>query len=994
MDSILHGLNEQQKCAVTSIAPVLQVLAPPGSGKTKTLTARVAYLIAHHGLRPGNMIVCTFTIKAAREMKDRIRHFIGDELESKLVLGTFHSVARRYLMAYGEYINIPKNFGIADSSDSLAIIKRLITRHSFLLEPSKARSRISRRKSTATATTIPAKRTGTANNDTEKLQFEELFDKYEAALKDCNLLDYDDLLLQCVELLRRHPECVSNVEAVLIDEFQDTNTVQYEIMRHFSQRRPSSIANGAAPSITIVGDPDQSIYSFRFAEIENLNKMTKQYPETHVVVLEHNYRSSASILTSALEVIEQDVSRPAKKMMSTHCVGEMPVLRMLPSSGIEALWIVLEVKRLVGLNGGLLNYSDFAILLRSASLSRQIEAQLGKAGIPYRMVGGHKFFDRVEVKVLLDYLRVVIQPQHTQALMRVINVPSRKIGETTIKALLEEAESKHWTLWKLILSIARGQYRSKCKVSAQAQNGIDCFVNVILTSQDKLAASNSSQSSIVDLLEHVMQKLSYETYLRRSYPQEFENRWDNVQELIIQASAASSSVMGGMELETNTLATVEGVEQQEYSCSEQLLTTFLANVALSTQVESGKDSEVAQQLTISTIHAAKGLEWPVVMIPAVYEGSIPHSRAEDIDEERRLLYVGMTRAKSLLYLSWPKKSSSGEETKMSPFLSHKRMSRFFAPTGPPISYTVTQDIARILARECPPPTIIEEAISTVEHQHDDGWLEEGKYNEDGEQKFGGFGASTECPSYPSLKRQKFNHKSSGFGTSSRTTVIQLDSYSVSNTTVQTGFVSASTWKKELDVLEKDVTVPERSKVAEMRDSKKPGRKLAKEVKASQGSIMSFFSKPTKTAEQEIAAEPELVRRDHERTDPRPQLQPLPGVVNLKIPSKPTPAPISDTFASHKLRMTPSTPLQRPISREENTSPSRYVLLSSSPPKPTEKDDPERAMEVPTVRATTTFHTTTMDMMQRQEPHRRTLGVRRSMVSWSAAQAQRKAGGRN
>ena len=983
---ILHGLNEQQRCAVTSIAPVLQVLAPPGSGKTKTLTARVAYLIAHHGLQPGNMIVCTFTIKAAREMKERIRHFIGDELESRLVLGTFHSVARRYLMIYGEHINIPKNFGIADSSDSLSIIKRLTKRHGYTLEPAKARSRISRHKSTSRPKVKPTK------IDIEQQEFEDLFGKYENTLRESNLLDYDDLLLRCVELLQRYPECVNNVQAVLIDEFQDTNTVQYELMRLFPQQNLSKSNSKKNTSITIVGDPDQSIYSFRSAEIENLNKMTREYPDTHVVILEDNYRSSGSILTSALEVIEQDSSRPAKRMMSTHCPGEMPVLRKLPSSGIEAFWIVLEIQRLVKMTKNLINYSDFAVLLRTASLSRQIEAALGKAGIPYRMVGGSKFFDRIEVRILLDYLRVVSQPNHTDAVVRTINVPSRKIGETTVKALLEEAEGKHWTLWKLVLSMARGQYRPMCKISTQAQKGIDAFVNVVLTTQEKLAAPQSANITIVDLLQHIMQKLSFESHIRQTYPEEFENRWDNVQELFIQASAASAGTMNGMDLESDSLVAVEGISQQDYSSAEGSLTRFLANVALSSEVEKGSDGEAVQQLTISTIHAAKGLEWPVVFIPAVYQGSIPHSRAEDTDEERRLLYVGMTRAQSLLYLSWPKKSSAGEETKPSPFVSERRMSRFFAYHGSPMTFSVAQDIARILGRVCPSPSELQEAATTVERTEDDGWLDEDESHQSA--SFNGFAADS---GYSYSKRQKVSHSSAGGEFLGTSELVGKSSYSITNTTIPTGFITASTRKQELDVLEKNARVDALTNEVNRLDSKPTAQKSSnKRPQQGQGSILSFFAKPAQqmSNSQPVSKNVDAATRNCDLQRCISLAEPLSRIPNPNTTTRPPP-PISSNFTSHKLRVMPSASRPRPVSREENGTPKRYILLSSSPTKPEDdaqvrgdsKDLQEPDDKLETARPASTLHTTTM-MMQRQGPQRRTLGVRRSMVSWSAAQAQR------
>lgn len=375
VSSLLRGLNSSQNAAVSSQADTLAILAGPGSGKTHTLTSRTAWLLLQ-GLQPWNIIVATFTVKAAREMKERIGKLIGNGLESKLILGTFHSIARRYLARYGHLIGIRKDFGIADTSDSLAIIKRIVKRKDVNIDPKAARSRISALKAKGPAS---ACRLSDAKKKTVDAQeFEIVYAEYQAILDRSNLLDYEDLLVRCVELLRSHPSCVSNIEAVLIDEFQDTNLVQFDLMRLFAARQRR---------ITIVGDPDQSIYSFRAAEIKNYKRMIRQYPNTVTIPLEENYRSSGAILLTALNVIEQDSSRISKSLLATHVVGTRPVLRKLVTAQKEADWIIQEIQRSMGMSGDLLDFNDFAILLRSASLSRVIESSLGKAGIAYRMVG-------------------------------------------------------------------------------------------------------------------------------------------------------------------------------------------------------------------------------------------------------------------------------------------------------------------------------------------------------------------------------------------------------------------------------------------------------------------------------------------------------------------------------------------------------------------------------------------------------------------------------
>ena len=331
-------------------------------------------------------------------MRERLRLLIGCELESRLILGTFHSICRRYLVTYGYLIGISKDFGIADSSDTLSILKRIVKRLNLSLDPKTARGRISHRKARGLR---EDKLHRAAQKSVESQELATIYDEYQRTLSNSNLLDYDDLLLRCTDLLSAHPECVSNVEVLLIDEFQDTNVVQYELMKLLACTNQR---------ITVVGDPDQSIYGFRSAESENLRRMKADYPDTVTINLEENYRSSSAVLRLAQDLIEQDTNRPQKILKSTHSYGTLPVLRKLPSARDEASWVVTEIKRTVAMTGKLVDLSDFAILLRAAHLSRLIEVALGEAGMPYRMVGGHRFFDREEIRILLDYLRTISQP--------------------------------------------------------------------------------------------------------------------------------------------------------------------------------------------------------------------------------------------------------------------------------------------------------------------------------------------------------------------------------------------------------------------------------------------------------------------------------------------------------------------------------------------------------------------------------------------------------
>lgn len=652
MDLCLNGLNAAQHAAVTSPAAVLQILAPPGSGKTKTLTSRVAYLISHYGYKPWNILCLTFTVKSSREMRERISKLIGDGMETKLVLGTFHSVCWRYLVSYGHLIGLRKGFSVADTADTSGIIKRIVKRERLNIDPRKAQSRISSLKSRGIRPGEVQKQEPKSKS-VDQQEFFIVFEAYQNQLNVSNLLDYDDLLLRCADLLRGYPECVSNVEVVLIDEFQDTNIVQFDLMTLFSAQHRR---------VTTVGDPDQSIYGWRSAEIKNLGRMQTEYPDTLLIHLEDNYRSSGAILLAASEIIEQDISRPPRPILPTHCPGTVPVLRKLPTAEIEAKWIVLEITRVMGMVGTLLTYADFAILLRSASLSRHIEAAMGKAGIPYRIVGGQKFFDRVEIKILLDYLRVISQPDNNDALSRIINVPARNIGVTTVKALLDEAELRKMTLWALVRDSAQGHITPRSKISKQGERAMGIFLNLILSTRGRLL-DIENPSSPEELLKLVIKKLDFGKYLEKTYENDHEGRWANVEELLVQAAEFSPSLHRSHEEDgQDTLPTIPGLEQAKGNLAEEALSTFLANVALATELQrvdsnDEGDSLPQSQITISTIHAAKGLEWPVVFVPSAYEGSIPHSRAEDTDEERRLLYVAMTRAQALLYLSWPARNS-------------------------------------------------------------------------------------------------------------------------------------------------------------------------------------------------------------------------------------------------------------------------------------------------------------------------------------------------
>ncbi|QUC21097.1 uncharacterized protein UV8b_05340 [Ustilaginoidea virens] len=681
-EAMPETLNRAQRRAVTSAAPTVAILAGPGSGKTHTLTSRVVWLIQQMGYSPADVIVATFTVKAAKEMKERIEKRLGKAYEQKIVLGTFHSIARRYLAAYGNRIGLNPKFAIADDGDSRAIIQRIIKRLDLRIETAHAKSWISKRKSRGT-TPLPGKR------QQENPSLNICFAEYQQHLARANLLDYDDLLVRCVELLQHHPACVSNVQAVLIDEYQDTNGIQYDLMRLFAQTRQR---------ITIVGDPDQSIYGWRSAEIKNLYRLLRDYPQTDEISLEENYRSSQHILNTSLQVIQQDEKRYKKVLLPVHAKGTKPVLRKLRSSSAEGEWIVSELRRITTMFGGLLKNEDVAILLRSASLSRHIESALGKSGISYRMVGGLKFYERKEIKILLDYLRVVYQPNNNDAVSRIINTPRRGVGEATVKSLLEEAEKSNLSLWAILWRHCRGGRQLTTKIRPSMEQKLNTeLLRVISTLRSKAEhLDNAGESTLVGLIEHLVTLLNFKCYLETEYEEDHEQRWANVQELLNLAGDFMRDFGAGSE---EALPTIEDVGQVG---NDDVLGRFLANVALASDAQSSDtQQDKSSDVTISTIHAAKGLEWPVVFIPSVYEGSIPHSRAEDMDEERRLLYVAMTRAKALLYLSCPLYGSQGLSNKveLSPFITS--FAGAFDQKGPSFDSPVVETVGKMLNRMVP-----------------------------------------------------------------------------------------------------------------------------------------------------------------------------------------------------------------------------------------------------------------------------------------------------
>ncbi|KAI6784484.1 ATP-dependent DNA helicase-like protein [Emericellopsis cladophorae] len=860
-------------------------------------------------------------------MRERIGKLLGEDVEKKIVLGTFHSISRRYLSAYGKRIGLDSNFSIADDGDSKGIIKRICERLKLTVEPSYAKSWISKRKAKGNHSTTSQKGKKADHPDLLKC-----YEEYQEHLQRSNLLDYDDLLVRCVELLEKNASCVSNVQSVLIDEYQDTNGIQYELMKLFAQKQGR---------ITVVGDPDQSIYGWRSAEVRNLYRLLREFPGTDEVSLEENYRSSQSILDISLRVIQEDKRRYQKALTPVHAKGTRPVLRKLTSSSNEGEWIVSEIKRLILMLGGMLKHEDVAILLRSAALSRHVESALGKAGISYRMIGGHKFYERKEIKVLIDYLRVVYQPENNDAVARIINVPRRGIGEATVKSLLAEAELEKLSVWTVIIKHCRGDRKATTNIRAKMEQRLSSELMRIINGLQQKAAdiTASSSFSLVDLIEQLISQLNYKKYLEDEYANDHETRWANVREFV---NLVSDYLRDSTNTEDDELPEVDEVEQSE---QDSMLGKFLANVSLASDAQrgSGKQDQ-SSMITISTIHAAKGLEWPIVFVPSVYTGSMPHSRAEDIDEERRLLYVAMTRAQALLYLSCPLYGPQGFSNKVelsdfvAPFAEVA-----FASKGPSVDEPVIQTIGKILDRDPPQSKVIFEKLPPMTSVEDDRFPEN-PFDPKNSDEIG----DARLPRGVKRQRTDLSENSKAYVDEHQwdreyaTTMEQSSAFTMSSLP---GFVSVSQHQH---------TIAAANKAKEQATARKATiTKGTNRRPADQKSLLNYVNQGSRPQQ----AAPSAADRSAFSSYSRYQA----AASKFAAWTASEPLNTNSTLPQHKLPV--GNQLARPSGRQpDNENRKRYACFSSSPTKPASPEKAEQEVSrddpKPLARPATSFHATT------------------------------------
>lgn len=602
------ALNEMQQLAVDTTEGPLLILAGAGSGKTTVLVNRVEHIISSHLATPWQVLAITFTNKAAGELRERLVSAIGEEAND-IWAYTFHSCCSRILRRFGEKIGYTNHFTIYDTDDSRRVMKqcqkqlgiedKLINHKSILAEISRAKDSL----------ISPEEYKQTAQNDFRKSKIAECYELYQAQLKKSDAMDFDDIIFNTVKLLEEN-EDVRNLyqtqfKYVMVDEYQDTNHAQYVL---------TSLLADKYKNICVVGDDDQSIYRFRGATIENILSFENHYKGAKVIRLEENYRSTQNILDGANAVISNNKNRKGKTLFTRSGSGDKIVYKTVMSESEESQYIIDEIVKNV--NNGM-KYSDHAILYRMNAQSRNLEVMLTKSGISHRIIGGHRFFDRKEIKDIVSYLAVINNPSDNVRLQRIINVPKRAIGDTMFANVLEIGAGLGMSAFEVCERA--DEFQKTSRSASKLMN----FTKMIRDFQECI----ENGMGLNDLLQEVLDVTKYLDYLQEE-PETYEDRVNNIKEL--------SSMF---------------IKYEEES-EDANLSEFLEDVALISDIDSYNEDEDA--VVLMTLHSAKGLEFPVVFIPGMEEGIFPGNQSmfseEDLEEERRLAYVGITRAKKKLYL--------------------------------------------------------------------------------------------------------------------------------------------------------------------------------------------------------------------------------------------------------------------------------------------------------------------------------------------------------
>lgn len=614
-ETILAGLNDQQKKAVETTEGPLLVVAGAGSGKTSVLTRRIAYLVEENNVAPWNILAITFTNKAANEMREREEKLLGVAAQS-IWMSTFHALCVRILRRDADKIDYARNFSIADTPEQLTLIKHIEKDQNInpkMYDPKSILSAISNAKNDLMT---PKAYEAIAVSPFEKTAAQ-IYREYQRRLHRDQIMDFDDLIMQTLILFKKDSTTLhyyqNKFKYLLVDEYQDTNQAQYELCHKLAAQYKN---------ICVVGDADQSIYGWRGANMENILNFEKDYKSENVqiVKLEQNYRSTGHILKAANSVIKNNENRNDKNLWTDKGDGEKITYYRAQSGDDEALYVVSKIREEIKDNHR--DYRDFAVLYRTNAQSRAIEEALVKSNIPYQIVGGHRFYDRKEIKDIMAYLKLVANPSDAMSLNRIINVPKRGIGPTTVTRLLEFANSNDYGITESLHHV------QNAPIGVQAMKKLKDFTTKL---DDAIAYSKNH--SVTGLTQKILEDFGYSADLRAKHTIEADTRLENLDEFL-----------------SVTKRFDDHYEMQEDS---DALNDFLSEVSLlSDQDDIAEDQK---QVTLMTLHAAKGLEFPVVFLVGMEEGIFPLSRAmfddEQLEEERRLAYVGITRAKQKLYLT-------------------------------------------------------------------------------------------------------------------------------------------------------------------------------------------------------------------------------------------------------------------------------------------------------------------------------------------------------
>ena len=624
MQDVLEGLNDKQYEAVINTEGPCLVIAGAGSGKTKVLTHKIAYLIGEKGVKPWNILAITFTNKAANEMKERIANIVGDDAKD-IWMGTFHSICVRILRKFIDRIGFDSSFIIFDTSDQKTLVKgclkdlaiddKLFNDRAVLSEISNAKNEM----------LDPDQYAVRANGDFRKEKIATVYELYQKRLKENNAVDFDDIINYAIKILEENPDILeyysNKFQYVLVDEYQDTNKSQFTLVTMLASR------NG---NITVVGDNDQGIYSFRGADISNILNFERDFPGTKIIKLEQNYRCTGNILKAANAVIKNNEVKYKKELWTQNEEGNLPKVYQADNEYDEATYIVEQIEHLK--REEYYKYSDFAVLYRMNTQSRAIEDILRRENIPYKIVGGLKFYERKEIKDTIAYLRLIQNGNDNLSLKRIINEPKRGIGKTSLDKVEQIAEASGNSMYEVI---KKADEFGLNRVFLNSRE----FVNVI-----EELKSKKDELSVSELIKLTLKKTGYTKALEAENTIEAENRIANLDELLTVA-----------------------IEFEE-EFAENSLSEFLEGITLSSDLDNMEEQE--DSVTLMTLHSAKGLEFPVVFLVGMEEGIFPGYQSmmdpQELEEERRLCYVGITRAKENLFLTCSKQRTVFGSTSYNP----------------------------------------------------------------------------------------------------------------------------------------------------------------------------------------------------------------------------------------------------------------------------------------------------------------------------------------